>query len=514
MEQRTIALSIDGPAIAKPEKIAESKKRKRLNLEHELADSEMEEYVKTKDDFNKKQNARNADSKSRVKSSVKKGALVTLLIAIVIFTEFLNGKGVPLPADHVRQIEFWDEQEKKNIPASKRKIWYTDLQGDVKLSPTVSVMKTSGTSAAVAVERKAAGSAQMSATHMGHDERHAIEGCAINLLLAHIKKILGDEAWAEWSFEPVFDGLQADLMARHTSFPEGMYVPIQIKSAQIEFGKQTNHNLKKDQYENWMYCIAIGIRNYVLVEPESVDDTDVPSAEIYEVWDMGVCANLNPSPAIAYGPVETAKRCFFMHDAKDYAKPEDFILQMIENIKNWGEEKMFTRHKILYDMEVVNKKITPKKIPEVLGLTELSKVLPGLKPPWRQNETVDSVWEDMGISNQTATMSNGDPNQRYFLLGVHKYDHFCHWVIASYGGDHNYKKVAVIPAAIVYRNGNKGFYWNESKPATMEHVKLFTLETQAEALCEYLRTKPDPPERIEEPEEDEDEDEDAEREES
>ena len=495
-----------------PEKIAEINKRKRLNLEHELADPEMEEYEKNKDAINKKQNARNADSQSRVKSSVKKGALVTLLIAIVIFTEFLNGKGVPLPADNVRQIEFWDEQEKKKIPANKRKIWYTDLQGEVKLSPRVTDMKSSGTSAEVAAERKAAGSAQKSATKLGQDQLHALEGCAINLLLAHIKKILGDEAWAEWSFEPVFDGLQADLMARHTSFPEGMYVPIQIKSAQIQFGNQTNYHLKGGQYENWMYCIAIGVCNYVLVEPESVDDTNVPSAKIYEVWDLGVCATLKPTPATAYGPVETAKRCFFMHDAKDYAKPEDSILQMMKNIKNWGEDKMFTSHQILYNMEVVNKKMSPEKIPEVLGLTELAKVLPGLKPPWRQNETVDSVWEDMGISNKTATINHGDPNQRYFRLKVHKYDHFCHWVIASYGGDHNYKKVAVIEAAIAYRNGKTSFGWNDSKPSTMKDVKLFDLETQGEALRKHLLTKPDPPARIEEPEEDEDED--AEREES
>ena len=78
-------------------------------------------------------------------------------------------------------------------------------------------------------------------------------------------------------------------------------------------------------------------------------------------------------------------------------------------------------------------------------------------------------------------------------------------VIASYGDDDKYKKVAVIPAAIVYRNGKTSFGWNESKPSTMKDVKLFDLETQAEALRKYLRTKPDPPARIEEPEEDEDE---------
>ena len=68
----------------------------------------------------------------------------------------------------------------------------------------------------------------------------------------------------------------------------------------------------------------------------------------------------------------------------------------------------------------------------------------------------------------------------------------------------------MIPVAIVYRNGKTRFGWNESKPSTMKHVKLFNLETQGEALCEYLRTKPDPPARIEEPDEDEeDEDEDV-----
>ena len=46
----------------------------------------------------------------------------------------------------------------------------------------------------------------------------------------------------------------------------------------------------------------------------------------------------------------------------------------------------------------------------------------------------------------------------------------------------------------------------------MKDVKLFNLETQGEALCEYLKTKPDPPARIEEPEEDEDEDEDGDEE--
>ena len=464
-------------------------KRKRPNLLHELREEEEKEYEKNNDAFNENRKAQNVDARSRVPPSVEKGTLTTLPIAITVFETRLVGKGIPLPPDHPRQIKFWEEQ--KEITPSKRKILYTDLEGNVKHSLSVHNIKMRGTSAEVAAERKAAGHVKTSAAQMGRDQMHALEGCAIHLLLAHIKTVLDKEECAEWSFEPVFDGLRADLMAHHSSFPE-VYVPIQIKSAQIQFGKQTNYSLQKGNYEDWMYCISIGIRNYVLVEPENVDDTNVPGAKIYEMWDLGVCVNLQPRPATTYGPVEPAKRCFFIHDAEGYAKPDAFIRQMLENIKAWKHR--FTSDQILYDTEVVNKKkIDEKKKKEVRGLAELAKALPGLRAPWRQNETVDSVWERMGISNKTASIANKIPTQRFFMLKVHKYDHFCHWVIASYEDknrpDKNYKKVAVIPAASVYRNENKYFCWNELKSSTMKDVKLFDLETEGDALRKHLLTK-------------------------
>ena len=99
----------------------------------------------------------------------------------------------------------------------------------------------------------------------------------------------------------------------------------------------------------------------------------------------------------------------------------------------------------------------------------------------------------MGISNKTASIRNKKTTQRDFSLHTHKYDHFCTWVIASYEDknrpDKNHRKVAVIPSAIVYRNGNKHFYWNELKLSTMEHVKLFNLETEGDALRKHLLTK-------------------------
>lgn len=105
---------------------------------------------------------------------------------------------------------------------------------------------------------------------------------------------------------------------------------------------------------------------------------------------------------------------------------------------------------MLYDIGGVNAKMSFRKIPEVLGLAALAKVLCGLRAPWRQNETVDSVWEHIGISNKTATIQHRDPKQRSFHLGKHKFDHFCHWVIASYGDEDDFTKVAIIPAALHY----------------------------------------------------------------
>ena len=73
---------------------------------------------------------------------------------------------------------------------------------------------------------------------MGQDPLHALEGCSISLLIGLLNEHCPDDM-QEWTLKSVFDGLQADIMPRHSSFEQDMYICIQIKSAQPRLGKVT-----------------------------------------------------------------------------------------------------------------------------------------------------------------------------------------------------------------------------------------------------------------------------------
>jgi len=267
--------------------VAVTKKRKQCEPKflHPLTAEEREEYDTNTRARNDSQRERNAAGRARVETTVKKGALVSLESAIVTYNDFCAGKGIPLPADDPRQIEFWESQKCYN---SYKKIRVV-VNGEITESSPVCKMKTQGTTKALNAERKVEKAQKTSDANMFHDQLNALEGCAIHLFLALLKEHCPEEL-KEWTFKPVFDGLQADVMAHHTSFPEGMYVPIQFKGAQTKFGKQTNYSLTKGQYEDWMYCIAIGVRDYLYNHyPLGYDDTYVDGARIYEIWDLGSC---------------------------------------------------------------------------------------------------------------------------------------------------------------------------------------------------------------------------------
>ena len=473
-----------------------AKRKRDDNLLHTLDPAEAEEYKLNMDEkaANQKQSAadaRAARSQNGQKPPWKKGEKVTLALALVIFTFCCAGKGEPLTEIDVRQINHWNDQKKN---PSFRTILYTDINGEIKHSYTIDNMKERGTSANVAKTRKADGSRKKSASKMGHDQLNALEACAIDLLRAEIRKHLSAEEFAQWHFEYVFDGLEADLMVRHDSFPIGKWVAIQIKSSEIKFGKNTNYNLATGKYKPWMYCIGIGVRGYVTNKhPTSCDDTHVPSARLYEMWDLGTCQALWPYPATLYTKVKAEKRCFFMHEAQGYANPGDFIQNMMRNIMAWPTEAMFTREEILFDRTKINTRIKKSKHAiENEGFHALYKALPEMRAPARQNETIDFVWNMLGFSGKTAVINHGDSKQRSFCINSHKNDHFCHWIIVSYP-DMEYNQVAVIPAAVVYRCGNANFYWNETTGTNMQHVRIFNLETDREALRAYLLQAPPPP---------------------
>ena len=449
-----------------------------------LSAAEQDEYDRNTHKFNVYVNALNAEARALVKSSIKKGARVSLAVAIAIFDEHCAGKGTPLPADDPRQLEHWNEAQ-AGVKSNSLKTILIESNGEVWISRRVRDIKSRGTSADTEARRKEEGSAKKSVAFTGQDQKHALEGCAIGLLLALLKEFNLDE---DWTFAPVFSSLQARVMVRHTSFAPNQWVPMQIKSAQIQFGRPTSYHLEKGKYEDWMYCIAVGMLDYTHnLAPASADDLRAEGARVHEIWDLGTCPDsLKPRPATPYDTVDASKRCVVSHAAPTLAPTTEFLAQILANLKSWPHR--FPREMILFDTDVINKKTSSTQKVEMLGRQALAAVLPGLRSPWRQGETVDSVWETTNISNTTASISNSDPKQRRFTLAARKFDHFARWVVASYA-DEGHQKVAAIPASVVYgRGGAKTFCWNESKPEQMaeKQIRLFDLRTQAAELRAHL----------------------------
>ena len=466
-----------------------SKRKRTVELLHALTEAEQAEYDRNMAAKNASAKKRNAEARALIQSTIPKGALVTLESAIVTYNEFCAGKGTPLSAADSRQLEAWNVTQSSERNSDKT-ILIELADGMLSRSKRVSDMKSRGISAEMSAHREMERVVKCRKAHLGHEMRNVLEGCAIECLLDLFKRYV-PSSFKQWIFQPVFDGLQADLMARHESFLPEMFVPIQIKSAQVQFGKMTSINLNKGQYEDWMYCIAVGLRDYTNnTTPYDFDDTHVEGVHVYEVFDLGLCVKLSPCPATSYGSIESSKRCFFMHDAPAFPAPAVFLANMLQNLKNWPHR--FTRDRILYNVDGLSLKVTTQKHVEVRGLYALSRVLE-TRAPRRQNETVDSIvtidGKDFGLSNKTASIANRRYEQRLFPISKHKFDHFCHWVIACYG-DEDYKKVAVIPANVVYRCGKQNFCWNESNQDDMrlKQIALFDLRTQAVELRAHLKT--------------------------
>lgn len=204
--------------------------------------------------------------------------------------------GVPMED----QVKHWEDQEANNIRPSSRTCKLRKPDGTIVNSPPYHTMTTSGTTAAQKAVRKEAGNAKSSATHMGHEQRNAIEGAAIHIFLERMHLLCPAE-YARWTFKPVFDGNQADMMAQHDSWTPDEWMAIQIKSRQIQ---QTTYHLAHCEYDDTMNCVAIGMRDYKTNEKLTSADDTKSEGNIYELWNVGDSKNietsLQPTPDVKY----------------------------------------------------------------------------------------------------------------------------------------------------------------------------------------------------------------------
>lgn len=442
------------------------------------------------------QNADKADSKEVRVTDLRTGD--TVLETIDEQTEaFVNSIILRLTDDEKKQIF---EQSKIRISAQRN---YT-------------AARKADDSVEAKLFRKQAGNEKKSEAHLGRMQQNAKEGVAMWLLLNLLQRISEtgsfkydtetgiysmtvDSTKDRFEFAPIFDGLEADLAMRHVNAPDearrDRWIPIQIKSGTNTLGVKTSFNFGQKPYIN-VYCIGIGMLNYETNEdPKKFDDITPGSGEtqIGEIWDIGDNVGyIGPTFGLVYKPLAQHKCCFVSREllhthAPDYLNVEPFLLQMLENIKHW--QHAFSLDTLHYDFSSgqINAAVSLTHQIEKKGFKTLSAALPGLRPPWRQNETVDTVWKSRGVSNKTASRMN-DCGTFFFKLKVHPNHHFADWILAMYTETN---KVAVMEAAAVYGLESVSFSWNESTGHNMHLVRIFNLDDPAdvEKLRAYLLTK-------------------------
>ncbi len=446
-------------------------------------------------EYNNKRNSENRVLNGKDTSHGKTKTLETIISTfkrVIMGIDLDTSQGDPRDVPMEVQIQHWDDQAAKKIKPAFRTCMICMPNGDIVKSPRYNTMTNQGSTKTQKLVCKKTGLAKISATMMGRKQQNAIEGAAIRLLLTFINHHC-PEMFAHWDFKPVFDGNVADFMAHHDSWAADEWMPIQIKSAQIQLGLPTSYSLLHGQYNNAINCIAVGIRNYITNEaPSSADDTAV-SADcfIYEIFNVGVSANvivsLRPTPGVKYGPMSADRRL----ECKDSVENRTvFTSQMLLEWEHWPNK--LTERDILYDMEIVNApgsesmKIEKRGFEAIANAVRLSGVK--LSPVWRQNECVDYKLELSGkvvfVSGKTASVKNKNQQQRSFVLKVGPNKQFCDLVVASYA--QNYQRVAVMASSEVYNTGKKGFTWNEKD--LKKCVKIFDLDTEASAFVKYVFT--------------------------
>jgi hypothetical protein len=108
-----------------------------------------------------------------------------------------------------------------------------------------------------------------------------------------------------------------------------------MKSASIQFGIQTTYHLKSNDYDNSIYCVAVGMQNLNIKTPSDCNDV-LYDATMFEMFDVGRSQNLNPNPGITYKSLENHRMYFSHRNLKgELANPKPFLEGMIAKFETW-----------------------------------------------------------------------------------------------------------------------------------------------------------------------------------
>ena len=392
---------------------------------------------------------------------------------------FFRGKNgaAPYPAEHKKQIAWWHKQERDQIKSRKRTILMKITgcpDGTKKFSPSINNMQTRGQTEEKANKRERERAEAKSATMMGQEPKHSVEGVAIHLLLGSFRAF--PDFHNVWEVMPVFDGLEADFMMRKKDWEQDFWVPVQMKSvSECIVGKGMTYNLKRGDYPN-VFCVCVGMLQFThrtvdVTGPNDIANT--PGCSIGEIWNVGSCraieTSLCPTFGVPYFKLPASRRLHFP-GATNEAK-RTFAEALLRDIEAWPTR--LERNRVFYEFSTtINKNIKENHRIEKNGFEVVDAALRthGLRvdPVWRQNECVDYAVSStvsgeplVFASGKTGTMDHKNPKRRYFPLGGAPNKQFCDVVVASYSGA--YHKVAVICPDKAYVDGKRSFRWNEYK---------------------------------------------------
>jgi hypothetical protein len=296
-----------------------------------------------------------------------------------------------VPHTDPRQINHWGNQ---TTQASKR----TVLLENGTFSKPYYAIHTSGVPEHVHQERKKNAAIKKRENGYKQSPSHPIEGSAIRAFLElKNKSSVLTELFDQLEFQPVFDGLYADVMVKLKH--QVRWTMLQFKSATWKKGVTVTYLRNKTKYDERIYVICVGISNINHAEKiTSVDQLN--SSTFHEVFFLGDCSDIKTFSPTCGSMNKKFEHCRYTED-QNIEKLEHLFAEFVRYVEN--DHPMYTWDEVMYDYTNMTKQYMIEKS----GFRSLENAGLSLTAPWRQNETVDIVVDGrINISMKTAYKSS------------------------------------------------------------------------------------------------------------
>lgn len=347
----------------------------------------------------------------------------------------------------IRQIIHWESQD--HFQPSKRTI----LLENGQISKQYRIIQSSGVPDYIHKERKENASIKKRENGLKQAPSHPIEGASIKAFLdLRHKSFILDNLFDQVVFEPVFDGLYADVIVKMKH--QLKWTILQFKSATWKLNKTVTYLRNKVKYDNRSYVLCIGISDMNNEKITCVDQLN--SSTFREIFFLGNCTGLATFSPTCGSINKKFEYCRYTEE-QNIEKLEHLFAEFVKYIES--DHPMYTRDEIMYDFTKVNTQLTRQYIVEKTGIHNLEKAGLSITAPWRQNETVDLVLDGrLNISMKTAYRSS--KSSFSFSIKGRINVHLCDYVFAI-----TPLGVVIFTPEEVYDDNKQSFCWKiESKP--------------------------------------------------